>query len=421
MDGYVGLFLVPDEGAPVCVMNNPTVTITEVVETAESKMSTAKFDITNIDITAGMLKSISIGMRKSALPAINYVIFGGSNGQTNVNDGDTVTVNARVYTFKNTLAATDQIKIGANVFETALNFLKTINLTGIVGTNYYTGQTINAHFTALSDGLMITLRAKTAGTAGNSDTLATSASTRIRVYAATAFGGAAVEANYQNIGSFEVALSVGNDQTATIKVPNIPSISKGMYYDFELKYYNPDGQRAVDSGASVITSTVTANEFDGISDLAEFVEVTGLVCANAANQEGDAGTPSALPAGGLARLQWDDMKRFTRLTSHPIAAPSASGAQTQSTGDVSEAQIAGITEYVVFMFISTSGSAPQCDWVRPVDANGTWYLIGRTSNNYMEIQCPKNKKIGFWVGFGTQGTIGSTVLPFSQKLDYAHY
>ena len=62
---------------------------------------------------------------------------------TNPADADTIQIGLRTYRFKNTLAQAYDVKIGANTNATMLSLSKAINLNGTVGTDYYTGTTIN--------------------------------------------------------------------------------------------------------------------------------------------------------------------------------------------------------------------------------------------------------------------------------------
>ncbi|MBM3708158.1 MAG: hypothetical protein FJW69_07455 [Actinobacteria bacterium] len=55
---------------------------------------------------------------------------------TNPTDGETITINGVAWTFKDTLAAAAQIKIGANAAATRLNVVAAINDAGTEGTNY---------------------------------------------------------------------------------------------------------------------------------------------------------------------------------------------------------------------------------------------------------------------------------------------
>jgi hypothetical protein len=104
-------------------------------------------------------------------------------------DGDTVTVNGRVYTFKTTLTgAADEIHINGQD-GSLTNLAAAINLTGTIGTDYGLGTVINAYVTASAVvSHSITLTAKMLGTAGNSLTLAKSGA-NLAVGGATFSGG----------------------------------------------------------------------------------------------------------------------------------------------------------------------------------------------------------------------------------------
>lgn len=59
-------------------------------------------------------------------------------------DGDTFTIGATTYRLKNTIAATNDIHIGADAGGTALNIYRAINTQGTSGTDYYFTNTYNA-------------------------------------------------------------------------------------------------------------------------------------------------------------------------------------------------------------------------------------------------------------------------------------
>ena len=75
----------------------------------------------------------------------------------NPSDGDTLTLGGKVYRFKNTLAAINDVKIGATATDTALSLKKAINLDGVAGTDYYTGTTANAIYSSTVATTVITL------------------------------------------------------------------------------------------------------------------------------------------------------------------------------------------------------------------------------------------------------------------------
>jgi hypothetical protein len=88
-------------------------------------------------------------------------------------DGDDITLDSVTYRFKDTMAVAEDIKIGASLAATRASLIGTINGTGTVGVDYYTGSTaphtsveIDAFDAEVADSAVI--RARTAGTAGNS-------------------------------------------------------------------------------------------------------------------------------------------------------------------------------------------------------------------------------------------------------------
>lgn len=101
-----------------------------------------------------------------------------TSNNTNVSDGDTITVNGRVYRFKNTPAAINDIDIGADADGSLTNLRSAINNTGTEGTDYYTGTTINSDVScgAVTAHAVI-LTAKTKGVIGNDITLTKNAVT----------------------------------------------------------------------------------------------------------------------------------------------------------------------------------------------------------------------------------------------------
>lgn len=449
MDGYVGLFLVPDVGTSIPVISSiGTATVTEVLNRSMGAIasSDAEIAITGVqmaDATSGSIMTISIESMKEAVPAINIITFVGDAANSwNMADGDTVTISngttPQVYTFKPSVTTTaNQVKIGTTLAQTVGNFIKAVNLTGVSGTDYGSSTTKNAHALAFySSGNTVTIRAQVGGTGPNGVyLLSTSSSGRAIVKNATFWGGVAAE-EYKLRGTFPVFNTDGSagwrgttNNNGTFRISGLSTVPTGMPYKFRIKYFNSDGQQAVNGSGvaqalvapasvdyTVIGANFTANYgwFDGREDLAEYAEVIGLRCVNASVPEGNASAPGILPYGGVARLEWDDMKQLsTGLTAHKLA--------DNTTSTITESQLAQIAEYVVYMYVATGSSAPVAPYPNPSEANGTWYVVARTKDNYAEIQCPINKRIAFWVGFGTSATAATTTSPLSKKLSYAQY
>lgn len=95
-------------------------------------------------------------------------------------DGDTVTVNGRVYTFKTALSTgptvPDQVLAGANVTAAAANLAAALNAGAGVGVNYSVGTLINQDVSATSNAGVVTVSARNPGDEGNAITLAESGS-----------------------------------------------------------------------------------------------------------------------------------------------------------------------------------------------------------------------------------------------------
>jgi hypothetical protein len=88
-------------------------------------------------------------------------------------DGETITLDSVTYRFKDTMAAAEDIQIGASLAATRASLIGTINGTGTAGVDYYAGSTaphtsveIDAFDAEVADSAVV--RARTAGTAGNS-------------------------------------------------------------------------------------------------------------------------------------------------------------------------------------------------------------------------------------------------------------
>lgn len=93
-----------------------------------------------------------------------------TSDNTNVSDAETVTVGTTVYRFKNTLAQIGDVKIGGSADASLLSLAKTINGTGVAGTDMFTGTPANtfASSSATVTSHTITLTALAENAGGNS-------------------------------------------------------------------------------------------------------------------------------------------------------------------------------------------------------------------------------------------------------------
>lgn len=96
----------------------------------------------------------------------------------NPTNGQNVKIGTTTYTFKDVLAAANDIKIGASVVESIATLVKVVNGAGVEGVDYFAGTTTpNASARALSNNLVVQVTATDAGVAGNNVDLTSTAAT----------------------------------------------------------------------------------------------------------------------------------------------------------------------------------------------------------------------------------------------------
>jgi len=100
-------------------------------------------------VNEAVVRAQTAGTAGNSIATVSSLTAGGDGFSTATLLGgttaDTMTINAKVYTFKNTLdnLIDGEIKIGATVTDTQNNTAAAINLTGVAGTQYSTATTIN--------------------------------------------------------------------------------------------------------------------------------------------------------------------------------------------------------------------------------------------------------------------------------------
>jgi len=109
---------------------------------------------------------------------------------TNFINGDTVTIDSKVYTFETTLTNVDgNVQIGGTVAQSHENLRRAINLDGVAGTNYALAMTLHPTVSATDTATTTVATAKVSGTAANA--IATTQVTATGTWgAATLTGGA---------------------------------------------------------------------------------------------------------------------------------------------------------------------------------------------------------------------------------------
>lgn len=111
------------------------------------------------------------GYERKRIAPVNAKAEGTLTLNQPVYDGDTMTIGAIGYRFKDTPALAEDIEIGTSLEDTQANIVATINGTGTPGVEYYAGTT-SPHPTveigAFNGDDEAVLKARTAGTGGNS-------------------------------------------------------------------------------------------------------------------------------------------------------------------------------------------------------------------------------------------------------------
>lgn len=127
-----------------------------------------------------------IGVTPTAMCAVGQLA-----ATANPANSDTVTIDAKTYTFQTTLTNVDgNVQIGSTMLQTLQNLMKAINLTGAGGIDYAAAMTVHPTVTAVAVEVeTLFVRAKTGGTAGNA-IASTEASTVLSWGGATLSGGA---------------------------------------------------------------------------------------------------------------------------------------------------------------------------------------------------------------------------------------
>jgi len=212
------------------------------------------------------------------------------------------------------------------------------------------------------------------------------------------------ETNYKLLDTYDFdpeLPEVQSDESAATYKSLIKLRDKPTNFDFKAIFMNPNGEVA-ESGGSPVEVTDLNVTFNGVSDLSEYAAVSGLKMVNADDQDG---SPTGyLMAGDKAILEWDDIKEKAR-NQFPFSTTDALG----NGVSVSYQQSRKVSAYVVYMFVSDSGSAPEHEYPGTSDANGTWYFMLETKKNYASIPIITGSSFGFWVGFRTEST--STSVP----------
>jgi len=218
---------------------------------------------------------------------------------TNVANGDTVTIGAKTYTFQTTLTNVDgNVTIGATAQASLNNLANAINLSGLAGTDYAAAMTVHPTATMVScDGLVLTLKAKTAGTGGNS-LASTETSTALSFPGATFNSGTPATANRTTTKTVSagVASAAGSKALLPSSVSSV-SFTASSYADGANLTMNAVFDKAVNvTAGAYLTVTSTAGLFKMYA--AAQTNVTTVVF----NKKEDFTTQQVIPASFKANV-----------------------------------------------------------------------------------------------------------------------
>lgn len=340
---------------------------------------------------SGLITTLHVDLWEDAEPASNTVYF------TAVPSGySTLTISGITYTFvpvASGLTAINQIYLGATPWLTAFNLHRVINVLGTAGIDYHAGQTAHpAVYSTFANNPLVFL-SKTAGTIGNSIRMTTSDTTAISITYPKFYGGTiakpittVLDVECSGVGTFE---------------PIILSYSRhGTIYKGLLSFTN-SGVVATDALGSGVYWSAGPTTFTGRTSFSEFVEVSGLTIYDLPNNKID--------SSGQINLSWTPMGNNTDTIILNTSAPNVSGLVIQTTRSCTVDELCQDPEYPIFVY--SGATAPQRTWPRTIDANGTWYFLGRVKKPQANIQVNPSGVIGVWVGFGNRGTWDTTVSP----------
>jgi len=192
-------------------------------------------------------------VKASATVTLTGAIVPGSHAESVVTantilDGDTLTIGARTYRFKDTIAQIDDIAIGAGDAAALDNLKHIINGTGTPGTHYFTGSTANTDVVA-TDNADTTQKvvARTPGTAANA--LATTSSGATLSWPDTTLGGGT---GASNPGVAAETITVASK---TYSFVNVLSETNGAAAIVNQVLFGADSAAALDNLKSAVNGT----------------------------------------------------------------------------------------------------------------------------------------------------------------------
>lgn len=279
--------------------------------------------------------AITVVLATANLTAATNTLTNGN--ATNVSDNDTVTVNGVVYRFKNTMALVGDVQIGASADASTLSLAKTINGTGIAGTDMFAGTPANADVTssATVTAHAITLTAKVSGTAGNTLTLAANAHNTVG--SATFSGGlnagqitstaaqvaTAIAANAAAAALLDTANSGADDGSGVVTAMSAKFLTGGS--DGQVPLFTVHGMCLVSLRGYVETTptgagaTLVHGKTGTTNDLITILTATALTALGGIDSTGYVARGSALAKTPL-KAYTDGQTIFATVATHSVDA-----------------------------------------------------------------------------------------------------
>lgn len=446
-DGYVGLFLVPNPEVPVAHVNlgASSFQVSEkIISSGNLITSIAEADLT-LFVHSGTISTVVLEKRKSAQKSTNTLYF-------------PKTADASWWAALNTKyirisydSVDEDFVFGVDISIPAPSTNRIIQLMENVR------DTINAESNFVIAKLIgpsaMRLISKTGGVEYNAGLVVSSTEVYITPKNSIFSGGVDADTVWIHAATCQVAQETGTnwiagqDYTKEFDIPGIEFSSIGIDWDFRARFFNTSMQEAlthteVYTVARLEDTNVT---FNGINDIDEYAEVTGLTCTNAGADGGEGGGGNnnvVILTGDIVMLVWDNMgSSHNDLINHPLgrtidSSHIASSVYCNPNGEdinssdvtvsgvqlhqklISRTQLACLDHYAIFTFISSgieSNLDPCRDWPTDDEPYGDWSLVGITSSTSMSVPLAQTKYMSFWVGFATFNTFdnGGTHPPFN--------
>jgi len=315
---------------------------------------------------------------------------------------ETVTIAEVTYTFVSGLTAVNQVLLKNDALSTAISLYRTVNAIGSSGNDYYSGQTANPLIEALLPDNPLYFRALASGIVGNTYSMRThNDSTALYKHNKNFTKGTILSLDPIAQG-YVAASGTGNGDYILDELPFSPY---GLKYYVHLYFTNYSGLQALNINHDPVDYWKYTDWFTGRTTLASYAEVSGIIGTDLYG--------SKIASSGKLQLGWDNMNSYSEMVAYIASPLTAGGGLTQATQTYDSITMGQNFEYVVFVFKSTSGSAPIHSWPRPADTNGIWYYAGKTSNTYATLNVPIGTTYSIWVGFGTKNTLLTSGLPIN--------